>query len=63
MAEDIKKVPEEINDEELEKIAGGLNDKEGNWLCKYCGVSFPEVKTATQIKAHFYSCQYSPYRK
>ena len=55
--------PAEIEDDDLEQVAGGATDANGNWICKYCGQGIPGVKTNADCMNHYKTCTYSPLRK
>lgn len=63
MSEDIKKVPEEILDEELDGVAGGAKDENGYWICKFCAKGIPTVKSNADCLKHYQACPDSPYYK
>ena len=55
-----KKIPQEINEEELDMVAGGAM-VEGGWKCEFCGKIYPEIATNPQIMAHYNTCKVSPF--
>lgn len=57
-----KKIPQEINEDDLDKIAGGAFDANGDWLCAYCGKVFPAIKTNQACFVHWQKdCKDSPF--
>ena len=59
-----KKIPQEINEDDLDQVAGGYSDANGNWLCPYCGKAFPEVKSNKDCAQHWLTtCTNSPLKK
>lgn len=59
-----KKIPQEINDEDLESVSGGARDANGDWICKYCGNSIPNIVTNADCLNHYKACAVSPlYRR
>ena len=60
MSEEKKVVaPVEINDEDLDTIAGGAGTPI-QWRCCYCG-AYVNVKSNAEITAHYRSCDKSPF--
>lgn len=60
MAEDIKKVPEELSEEVLEAISGGKTDENGNWICCYCLAVVPPANCQNHV---INECKKSPVYK